>query len=688
MALAKHPVFRAVLTAALLEAASEMKAVYNDSLLDSAFAQVNVSDLAFRDKGDKHSVAECMPLSRSSPAPWPEFMVAQMEHSYAHPPLARTRCPRPRTDCLVSTTAVVFADAGGVDGAARVVHSLLTEVPATLVRRVVIVVVEGAWGMPHIPRHHLNATALGERIAGGKPAVFACDCAVDRLYETGDARLVVLCETRDRAALVRAAYAARTASMLLVDATATARQSERPSGVDQSTRQRWALLARDGTPLEILFDRGLRTHLSHPYQACTFALGDNSSAVPAVFAPTVSVLAFGRGGPAGPGGHGLPYLPAHLSRLSGLPVVAAFDDDDDVVEAPTDSVVNVVWAADARDCVGLVASVASTLETSADPSRLALHIVAVDNATTLLERALNCTLADTPRRPHSLSVYPFASKPDDSTNARAVHGKGHARLTSDANFLRFDLDAILPSSVERVVWIDADTIVRADIALLLAEFEAQQRASPDRPLPVGAALRDSRDFIQQCCHAISWPKRLKAIVGNRTGSCGFNAGVMVYDLNLWRSTGLKERVKKWIDLDRLIGPLWSGGSQPPLLLATRNTGFATLHRDWNVPRFGTSRADPPHVAPGNLCGGARRPRLPAQLANHRALSGSGGDILKDPQELGRAATTARILHWTGHSKPWSPDSKINRYLWVDYGLSAERCVTNAFRSLGLPNPSY
>jgi len=676
-----HPLLPVVVAALLIDATTEVKVMFNDTLVEMALAQINVSDLAFRDRGGKHSVAECMPLSSSSAAPWPEFMVTQMEHSYAHPPLARTRCPRPRTDCLVSTTVVIFADAGGADAAQQVAKLLVTEVPATLIRRVVVVVVEGAWGQLHIPRHHLNATALGERISGGSgDVVYACDCREDRLYETGDARLVVLCETRDRAALVRAAYAARTASMLLVDATASGRPPRMPgppAGMDDETHARWSALWTDGSSVATLFDRGLRTHMNHPYQACAFGitLPGVGGALPSVFAPTVSVLAFGRSG-SGPGGHGLPYLPAHLSRVSRLPSVADFDDDETLREDSSDGeTVHVVWAADKRDSVGLVASVASTLEVSADPSRLAFHIVATDNATTLLSRALNCTLARTPRRPRSLAIYPFVPK---LSMAEAVHGKGHARLTSDANFLRFDLDAILPSSVERVIWIDADTIVRADLALLLAEFRDQQRnAPPDRPLPVGAALRDSRDFIQQCCHAISWPKQLKAIVGNRTGSCGFNAGVMVYDLALWRSTGLNDRVRQWIDLDRIIGPLWSGGSQPPLLLGSRNTGFATLHRDWNVPRFGTSRADPPHVAPGNLCGGARRPRPPALLAAHRALT---ADVLKDPQELGRAATTARILHWTGHSKPWAPDSKINRYLWVDYGLSAERCVAEAFAS--------
>ena len=570
----------------------------------------------------------------SSSEVWPSFVAAQMPFSYGHPPLPRTRCPRDST-CLRSVTALILVEELDDKKTEAVIRLLLRTSPV-MVRRVVVVL-----QFSKVPKRN-ETVALAERFVAGLDAKIVCDdCGIESLYTTGDTRFVVLCEgTNKRAAVSRAAAIARTPSILLVDTATT-------PVVSLSNEE--------------LLDTGLRTHLNRPYQAVDLGLRiDDKTTVRCIFLQTVSLLAYAHTAHDDVGVLSEDVVKA-IETMTGLPTVRRIDTEMNATKN-NETMIHVVWAADEAAAPGLLASVSSAVDVAGDPLKLAVHIVYVQGNSTLdIRKALECVLARSPRRPGLLRVYniPATAPP---TRKKTRMKKLEYLERSAANYLRYDLDRILPTEIKTYVWLDADTIVRADLTHLVTEFQGH----PGAPI-IGGALR-RRPFAAQVKPTTAWPSDLRHMAGDLNGSCAFNAGVLVVD-RVRFATILAPKIDKWLALDADLG-LWPGQTQPPLLLATRDANFAALDPAWNVLHFGSIKAEPPHVPPISQRPCPPRTR-PFDLPGRSLTSGVGSP----EHSLGRAATTARIIHFTSAGKPWLRHGVArNRYLWVEHGRFAEACL--------------
>jgi len=468
---------------------------------------------------------------------------------------------------------------------------------------------------------------------------------------------------------------------------------------------------------EKLFSHGLREHLSDPYSVHKYRIMVSKNLhLPIVFLSTLSVLDYSQA----PESHRMVLddniiherLATYVSKLK-IPKNA-------VSRSVIGNLYHVVWSIDVRDISGFLASFTSALEVASDPAQMVAHIIVIGNCTELVRKNINCILSSIPRRPQSVKVYSHKIQILEADILNDLKLSSMTRfdyeyLIADANFVRYEIDKIIPSDIKQVIWLDADTIVRADLAYLMSEFIDQQRSSK-QPLAVGFALRNNKKFYSQCCGVYTswpsnWPRSLLEMFGGLGGRCGFNAGVMAIDLRLWRSTGLANRVQNWIDLNRKIGPLWLGATQPPLMMATRGGNFAALNNTWNIrPSKTASLYNSTHYN-AQLCLPIKRPQGESKMttSNVSRLRRSIEDYQYHVKHLPHhhihphntpsknfeahhhqhhhaikddmMASISRILHFSGGIKPWNGgnETAAGYLFWGRHHITrASECVKQTF----------
>jgi lipopolysaccharide biosynthesis glycosyltransferase len=181
-------------------------------------------------------------------------------------------------------------------------------------------------------------------------------------------------------------------------------------------------------------------------------------------------------------------------------------------------------------------------------------------------------------------------------------------LFGPVSWLRLFLSELLPD-LDRVIHIDADVLVRADLAELWA-----QRCD-------GAPVSAVRDYLFPT-FASGLPNAVSAL-GLPPSTPYFNAGVLLLDLAAWRRASLTERA---IDYAREYGDTIRYADQDALNAVAAGTVHELAPR-WNV-QLGTASAR-------------------TTLAHLR----SAGD---DPSIALRAlADRAAVIHFTAF-KPWQP----------------------------------
>ena len=188
-------------------------------------------------------------------------------------------------------------------------------------------------------------------------------------------------------------------------------------------------------------------------------------------------------------------------------------------------------------------------------------------------------------------------------------------LCSPLNFARFYLPQLLPPTLRRVLYLDADMIVQSDLKQLWGV-----------PMPidhlVAAVPRDEPHFrysryAKKCggLYAARYPGEVL-----NSSAPSFNAGLMLVDLDRWRAANRTREAEWWMAEHAASDDgLWALGSQPVLHLI--------LHGRWA-----------PLPARWNLDGCGRVPNMPS--AKMRA---------------------ANSLHWTGRRKPWRSDGLYKEF---------------------------
>ena len=182
-------------------------------------------------------------------------------------------------------------------------------------------------------------------------------------------------------------------------------------------------------------------------------------------------------------------------------------------------------------------------------------------------------------------------------------GASRATHLSAATYFRIWIAHVLPASVDRVVYLDVDTITRHDLEPLF---------SIDLGGRTVAAVQSVHFPFAATRGAVNAWREL----GLEAGAPYFNAGVMLIDLDRWRSEHVEERA-----LDHLrSGRLGGGGDQEAL----------------NVALSGRWRSVPP----------IWNQQTPMLADDH------GAHLIYPTSELEAARTDPAIVHYQTRPKPW------------------------------------
>jgi len=159
-----------------------------------------------------------------------------------------------------------------------------------------------------------------------------------------------------------------------------------------------------------------------------------------------------------------------------------------------------------------------------------------------------------------------------------------------STYFRILCPKFLPASIDRVLYLDSDIVVRKDLGELWA--------SDSRGAAV-AAVADSPNILRE---------RGKAL-GLVPGCDYFNAGVLLIDLAKWREAAIAERLVSFVEANRATLPYMD-----------QDALNAVLARDWH----------------------ALDPRWNRQEYHFNDSAIAPADLIRE----------TAILHFTGRSKPW------------------------------------
>ena len=241
-------------------------------------------------------------------------------------------------------------------------------------------------------------------------------------------------------------------------------------------------------------------------------------------------------------------------------------------------------------------------------------------------------------------------------------------LLSPFNFAAFYLPHVLDA--DRILYLDTDTLVEADVAGGLASLDLKH-----------AAVAAVEDCSQRLHKYINFPLLERTLARHaigeldggrffgpeaavRNSTCVFNRGVVLFDPRRWRELRLTRLIEDLVEAYvKSRARLWRGGvSQPPFLLALGGR-YAKLGLEWNVRGLG--RVDMSYAEFEANADGAP---VDDGAALRRHVYRVGVFKKKFHPFVAPLAATAKILHFTGELKPWriEPDAAAR---WTEHGVA-------------------
>ncbi|CAE7948194.1 GATL10 [Symbiodinium sp. KB8] len=304
------------------------------------------------------------------------------------------------------------------------------------------------------------------------------------------------------------------------------------------------------------------------------------------------------------------------------------DCHDTHPNADSPDMLHVVFASDENQVEGVQASVASVVSATASPDELTIHII-------VQARSLNTFKERFGIRPEChatvsvtgvlIKVHSVEGQLIEKAVAKVSSNlrKERGAIDTPENFARFYMHLILERAV--VIYLDADTIVQADLAELRKQLLASGKT-------IGFVARENEVRMDKFLRK---PKGCSAQLGASWKTLmslqAYNVGVFAVNLQRWKDQHVVERVEELVTQhNRCGGKLWVGGSQPPLLLAFLNLkqgeekDYIVFPAEWNY---------------GDL--GWRKTMSAAKLQ------------------------TKKVLHWNGNKKPWNTDG-LYREMWLPH----------------------
>lgn len=255
--------------------------------------------------------------------------------------------------------------------------------------------------------------------------------------------------------------------------------------------------------------------------------------------------------------------------------------------------VHIAMTLDAAYLRGLVAGILSILQHAVCPESVVFHFM-VSRRQNDLRAKLQATF------PYlRFKLYHF----DENIVKDKISYSIREALDQPLNYARTYMADILPSCLERIIYLDSDLVVVDDIAKLWrTTLGSHVLAAPEYC---------HANFTQYFTDSF-WSDPVLSKTFQARKACYFNTGVMVVDLVKWRQGDYTAKIEEWMELHK-ERRLYELGSLPPFLLVFAGRVEAVDHR-WNQ-------------------------------------HGLGGDNFE-----GRCRNLhpgpASLLHWSGKGKPW------------------------------------
>ncbi|KAJ8549979.1 hypothetical protein K7X08_033686 [Anisodus acutangulus] len=233
-----------------------------------------------------------------------------------------------------------------------------------------------------------------------------------------------------------------------------------------------------------------------------------------------------------------------------------------------ENAVNVAMTLDAAYLRGSMAAILSVLQHSSCPENVIFHFVASSTADT---NYLNLTLASSFPYLH-FTIYPF----QDSAVAGLISTSIRAALDCPLNYARNYLVDLLPGCIQKVVYLDSDLVLVDDIAKLAATPLGEQTV-------LAAPEYCNANFTAYFTPTFWSNPSLSLTFANRK-PCYFNTGVMVIDLERWRTGNYTTKIVEWMELQKRMR-IYELGSLPPFLLVFAGN-IAPVDHKWNQHGLG------------------------------------------------------------------------------------------------------
>ncbi|KAK7262826.1 hypothetical protein RJT34_30407 [Clitoria ternatea] len=261
--------------------------------------------------------------------------------------------------------------------------------------------------------------------------------------------------------------------------------------------------------------------------------------------------------------------------------------------------VHVAMTLDVAYLRGSMAAILSVLQHSSCPENIIFHFLTAaskPSSAVILNRTLTTSF------PYlNFQIYPF----HDDTVSGLISTSIRSALDCPLNYARSYLANILPHCITKVVYLDSDLVLVDDIAKLAAT-----PLGPDAVL--AAPEYCSANFSAYFTPSFWSNPSLSLVFANRR-LCYFNTGVMVIDLQRWRSGDYTTVIQEWMELQKRMR-IYELGSLPPFLLVFAGRIAPVDHR-WNQHGLG-----------GDNFHGLCRDLHPGPVS---------------------------LLHWSGKGKPWA-----------------------------------
>mmetsp|Transcript_40351 Transcript_40351/g.128227 ORF Transcript_40351/g.128227 Transcript_40351/m.128227 type:complete len:347 (+) Transcript_40351:87-1127(+) len=236
--------------------------------------------------------------------------------------------------------------------------------------------------------------------------------------------------------------------------------------------------------------------------------------------------------------------------------------------------VHVAYASDSANFAGVLASMTSLSRHLREAGRCRIHLI-VSGAD--MERAAQMVECFRQNLSFSRVVPSVVLHRLIPVNISGLGTTYRRHLLKQQTFARLHLHEYLPQTVSRVIWLDHDTIVKSDLRQLYQmRMEHAIAAAWDHghgDTRVGSRMRSYLPHLS--------PSASKAIPD--LDARVFGTGVMVMDLDSWRSGGLARGVEQWVAaLDGVEG------EQLAMNVFFRDR-FDVLDWRWNVMGLGWIR---------------------------------------------------------------------------------------------------